>query len=384
MKKLQAPNPFFLDANGDALDAGYVFVGTAGANAETNQITVYWDEAGTQPAAQPLRTANGYIVNGVTRARAFVNADDFSMIVKNRHGVVIDSASTIDDSIISAAMSPVVSATTLAAARTAMQAAQSGANNDITSLTALSSVPSVISLAIGASAPIAGASFRAKLYANAASTTGTFTADQLSVGSHSGQSSIMLSSVTANIDITTVGAGGMNVGSAPISGFLAMYVIHNPTTATSALMAVDATSIVAGNTFSFTGLPSGFTHSALIAVVPTNSSRQFKRCLVFGRHVYIDETSALSNGTSSVKSLISISSIVPRNAITVDGNFGKGSTGSNASLYADANGLARKWCGVVSVAGLNMPFSGLPLINAQSIYYDTDGSASVWITGYEF
>jgi hypothetical protein len=90
MKKLQAPNPFFLDASGDALDAGYVFVGTAGANAETNQLTVYWDEAGTQPAAQPLRTSNGYIVNGVTRARVFVDADDFSMIVKNRHGVVVD------------------------------------------------------------------------------------------------------------------------------------------------------------------------------------------------------------------------------------------------------------------------------------------------------
>ncbi len=95
MKKLQAPNPFFLDANGDALDAGYVFVGTAGANAETNQLTVYWDEAGTQPAAQPLRTANGYIVNGVTRARVFVNASDFSVLVKNKSGAVIDSASSV-------------------------------------------------------------------------------------------------------------------------------------------------------------------------------------------------------------------------------------------------------------------------------------------------
>ncbi len=144
MKKLQAPNPFFLDANGDALDAGYVFVGTAGANAETNPITVYWDEAGTQPAAQPLRTANGYIVNGVTRARAFVDADDFSMIVKNRHGVVVDSSLTNEETIISGAMAPVVSATTLALARTAMGVAASGANNDITSLGALATIPTVI------------------------------------------------------------------------------------------------------------------------------------------------------------------------------------------------------------------------------------------------
>jgi Phage Tail Collar Domain len=144
MKKLQAPNPFFLDANGDSLDAGYVFVGTAGANAETNQLTVYWDEAGTQPAAQPLRTSNGYIVNGVTRARAFVNADDFSMIVKNRHGVVVDSSLTNEETMISGAMAPVVSATTLALARTDMGVAASGANNDITSLGALATIPTVI------------------------------------------------------------------------------------------------------------------------------------------------------------------------------------------------------------------------------------------------
>jgi hypothetical protein len=145
MKKLQAPNPFFLDASGDALDAGYVFVGTAGANAETNQLTVYWDEAGTQPAAQPLRTANGYIVNGVTRARVFVNADDFSVLVKNRHGVVIDTVLSGDESQISSAMSDVVGASTKDAARVLLGAAKAGANSDITSLSALSSVPTVVS-----------------------------------------------------------------------------------------------------------------------------------------------------------------------------------------------------------------------------------------------
>ncbi len=152
MKKLQAPNPFFLDANGDALNAGYVFVGTAGANAETNQITVYWDEAGTQPAAQPLRTANGYIVNGASRARAFVNADDFSMIVKNRHGVVIDYTDTqvgLDWNSISTAMTPVVQSENLDDARAEMGAAKSGVNNDITALNSLSAVPTVVSEAIG-------------------------------------------------------------------------------------------------------------------------------------------------------------------------------------------------------------------------------------------
>jgi hypothetical protein len=91
MKTIQAPFPLFLDRRGDPLDAGQIYIGTVNTNAQTNPIAVYWDEAATQPAAQPLRTSMGYIVNGVTRARAYVNADDFSVLVKDKAGTVIDS-----------------------------------------------------------------------------------------------------------------------------------------------------------------------------------------------------------------------------------------------------------------------------------------------------
>jgi Chaperone of endosialidase/Catalytic domain of bacteriophage endosialidase len=91
MKTIQAPFPLFLDRRGDPLDAGQIYIGTVNTNAQTNPISVYWDEAATQPAAQPLRTSMGYIVNGVTRARAYVNADDFSVLVKDKAGTVVDS-----------------------------------------------------------------------------------------------------------------------------------------------------------------------------------------------------------------------------------------------------------------------------------------------------
>jgi hypothetical protein len=96
MKQIQTPFTYFTDARGDSLDAGKIYIGTVGANAETSPIAVYWDEAGTQPAAQPLRTSQGYIVNGVTKARAYISADDYSMIVKDHSGLVIASTPSVE------------------------------------------------------------------------------------------------------------------------------------------------------------------------------------------------------------------------------------------------------------------------------------------------
>lgn len=96
MKQIQSPYPYFFDNAGLALDAGKIYIGTVNTNAETNQIAVYWDEAGTQPAAQPLRASGGYIVNGVTRSRVYVNADDFSMVIKDSKNQVVATCLSVE------------------------------------------------------------------------------------------------------------------------------------------------------------------------------------------------------------------------------------------------------------------------------------------------
>lgn len=96
MKQIIAPFPLFLDRAGDPLDAGYVYIGTANQNPEVSQIPVYWDEAGTQPAAQPLRTAGGLIVNGVTPARVYVGAVDYSMTAKDKNNVPVLSVLSVE------------------------------------------------------------------------------------------------------------------------------------------------------------------------------------------------------------------------------------------------------------------------------------------------
>lgn len=89
MLSLSTPYPFFTDKGGDPLDAGFIYIGQVSQNPETAPVTVYWDEAGTQPAAQPLRTLNGYIVRNGTPTRAYVAGDGFSMSVKNSRGVLL-------------------------------------------------------------------------------------------------------------------------------------------------------------------------------------------------------------------------------------------------------------------------------------------------------
>lgn len=96
MKQISAPLPLFVDRAGDPLDAGYIYVGVANQNPQTNPIPLFWDEAGTQPAAQPLRTAGGRIVNGVTPARVYTASEDYSMNIRDKNNVLVFSVLDVD------------------------------------------------------------------------------------------------------------------------------------------------------------------------------------------------------------------------------------------------------------------------------------------------
>jgi hypothetical protein len=88
---LQIASPFqqFFDRDGSPLDNGFVYVGTANLNPETNPLTIYFDDALTIPAAQPLRTSNGYIVRNGSPARLYTSQEDFSLTVRDKSGVLV-------------------------------------------------------------------------------------------------------------------------------------------------------------------------------------------------------------------------------------------------------------------------------------------------------
>lgn len=85
---IQPPYPVFAGTDGLPLENGYIWVGTVNLNPQVNPIAVYWDAALTIPAAQPIRTLNGYPGYQGTPSRFYVGSD-YSIQVLNSKGSVV-------------------------------------------------------------------------------------------------------------------------------------------------------------------------------------------------------------------------------------------------------------------------------------------------------
>jgi hypothetical protein len=88
---IQPPFPLITDIDGQPLEDGYIWIGTANLPPIGNPIAVYWDAALTIPAALPVRTRGGYPVNAGTPARLYVGSD-YSILVQNKNGSTLYSA----------------------------------------------------------------------------------------------------------------------------------------------------------------------------------------------------------------------------------------------------------------------------------------------------
>lgn len=85
---IEQPYPIFTGFDGQPLENGYIWVGAANLPPQTNPIIVYWDEALTIPAAQPIRTLDGYPVYNGTPAR-FYSDLDYSIQVQDKTGTTV-------------------------------------------------------------------------------------------------------------------------------------------------------------------------------------------------------------------------------------------------------------------------------------------------------
>ncbi|HEY4714696.1 MAG TPA: hypothetical protein VIH30_10725, partial [Aquirhabdus sp.] len=83
-------NPFeyFTDSDSSPLDAGFIYIGVANLDPETNPISVFYDAALTIPVSQPIRTVNGYVLNAGAPASLYVDSN-YSVRVNNRNMVQI-------------------------------------------------------------------------------------------------------------------------------------------------------------------------------------------------------------------------------------------------------------------------------------------------------
>jgi hypothetical protein len=85
VQEVKNPYPIFLGLDGLALELGYIYIGLENQDPQTNPQTVYWDEAGTIPATQPIRTLAGYPDRSGSPAQIFTNGK-YSIRVRDAFG----------------------------------------------------------------------------------------------------------------------------------------------------------------------------------------------------------------------------------------------------------------------------------------------------------
>lgn len=241
--------------------------------------------------------------------------------------------------------------------------------------------------------PVVGATRNGKMSITAVSPTATFTVDEAIVETALGGTGYKLTSLSKVINLGSTGAGGMDTGSSPTSGWVAIYLIYNPITLTSALLAKNATAGVQTEVYSGANMPSGYTASALIAVLPTNGSGQFPICDLDAdtRKVSTADVNVLSTSTQQgALTSLSIAIAVPPNAKWVGGYAAMSSSSQGnytMSLSSNSTGLGKSQMNAAYSTGAGI--FNLRLVTAQTIWYTAGVSvgtmgANLIVTSYTF
>lgn len=243
---------------------------------------------------------------------------------------------------------------------------------------------------LGQVSGIVGHGRNIKMSLTAASATATLTADEIIVETALGGLRYCLSGFNKTVNLASTGAGGMDIGSAPVNGFVSMYAIYNPSSNTSALLAC-AQSTSSGSIYSGANLPAGYTASALISAWATNGSGNFKAGYQRDRTVYFSSLTVAST-TASTGSLVGISltTAVPLNAISFSGSMGvtNGSAAAMGIIVAgDTLGTGAQNVNCTS-AQVTSPYQ-CPIITPQAACWSTTSgggtpSFSVNVTSYTF
>ncbi|KWH34343.1 phage tail protein [Burkholderia cepacia] len=228
-----------------------------------------------------------------------------------------------------------------------------------------------------------------------ASASATFTADEVVVETALGGAAFRIANFNKTINLATTGAGGMDTGSAPVSGFVALYAIYNPTTGASALLARNATSAVQPNVYGGGNMPAGYTASALVSVWQTTSGgllnvgSQFDRVISTPGFTVLSTTTQAGSYTS-----FSISGGVPPNAKTARGyqsiTGNTASAGLSSSIAGSASGIGAAGQAATmptSSASVTTPFPHIPLVTPQTLYYlaaASSGTLTFVVGVYEY
>lgn len=252
----------------------------------------------------------------------------------------------------------------------------------------------VLQIVQDANAGLIGAMRNAKMSVPSAGATATFTADEIIVADSLSGRQFRLTSFSQTINLDTTGVNGMDTGTVPASGYVALYAIYNPTTQTAALLAVDATSAAAPEIYGGSNLPSGYTASALVSVWRTSSS-----LLVVGyqrdRHISIPLINVYTTTTGvTTVGAVSFSAAVPLNGKRISAYITayetNSGTGVELSLYSSPTliDILRANSSVSGATAASIARGDLVVIDPQALYFamatTNNGSYGISCIGYDF
>lgn len=329
------------------------------ATTGTGTITLGSALAGYQSAA------SAGVPTGTVVSYRIVDGNNFEY----GHGTYTTSGTTLSRTVIGGSSG--ASAISLSGTATVMLTALA---EDITAIVSLN-------------ASVVGSARNAKMSVTSASATATFTAAEIIVKTALGGLMQVRSSYSQSINLGTTGAGGMDTGAAPVSGFVSIYAIAKPDGTTSILACAVATSTA--SIYGGANIPSGYTYSALIGVWPTDSSKRFVVGIQNGDMFSGAENVVLSGGVQTSYTSVSISGAVPPNATCIVGYAAASysSAGGYGSIAADSSGTGAFDTGTVASGIAMRDVLILPIITTQTVYYKTSNSGtgiSLVVTGYKF
>jgi hypothetical protein len=232
---------------------------------------------------------------------------------------------------------------------------------------------------MGQVAGVVGSARNLAMSVTAASATATLTADEIIVETALGGVRYCLANFSKTINLATTGAGGMDTGTAPASGFVALYAIYNPTTGASALLATNATAAAQPNVYGGANMPAGYTASALVSVWRTNASGQLNIGTQRDRDIAVVNVSILSTSSGNASPTAFGTTAFPKNTTKIKcySSFTTGTAATvNAGIYADLAGTDQAIIGGTFTGAQGMAGTAEVLISTpQTIYYTLTATA---------
>lgn len=364
-----------------------------------SEISIGWPSSSLPPSRQRFNWVLNYVANAIRyfSRRGMVDYDILETyqtddIVRGDNGLLYRS---LADSNIGNAPSSTpakwgsVNTVTPSLSDKSTKVATTKFATDYTDAAVSAAIAAIPTMAVTPS--VIGTTRNAKMALTSASAIASFSADEVVVQSSIGGTSYQLYSFVKTINLATTGAGGMDAGTAPSGGFVALYAIYNPTTSASNILAVNCSGSIATEVYAGSSMPAGYTASALISVWRTNSSGLFVTGQQNDRLVTFQNISAFSinQGVStSLSGTVDISGAVPKNAFSFGGALAMTSLGSMTSFgfsFSGSNTAESMGYALYS----RTPFSDIVMATPQRVTYGIGTGSSpinveLFISSYKF